>query len=1172
MRLTGIRLAGFKTFVDPTKVSFLGNRSAVVGPNGCGKSNIIDAVRWVIGESSARRLRGESSTDVIFEGSSARPATAMASVELTFDNADGRVGGQYARFGEISIRREVQRTGQSAYFLNGTRCRRRDIVDVFLGTGFGSRSYSIIEQGMISELVAAKPDDLRAFLEEAAGISRYKERRRETESRMKVTRENLDRLEDIRAELSTRLEHLQRQARAAERYRDLQAERRLRSGQLALLRMRAVDEQLAGSEVAIVRLDTAHRKEVGNVRRLDAELEQARIGHQERTDALNGIQGHVFRVEADIVRTEEALHHHRKQVAHLRAELEDAERRAAESATQFAADEREIDGLEASLAKHGPALAEAGREDAAAATELAEAERAMAAWQADWDAGNARASQGEREFTVAANGAEHLEQGVAALRRRLEELAAEPGTPGTSGTSGNDAADLGNLAAAVTEAQQHHDGLESALERCLQDLSTAREALEGSAGAADAARAALERLEREIVTLEAVQAAALGGANGESGHWMEMRGLADAPRLGEGLVVARGWETAAEAVLGGHLHAARVDDTERFADALGELRGGRVGLYEGAAVEAEARSLPAFATLVSTEHGPVGALLAGVFAADSMEAALAARRELAPGESIVTRDGVWMGSDWMRLDRGEDRTVGVVRRAAELERLGAEAGTARQRLAECEASCARARRRSARLEAERERLLREGRQAADALAALRAEREVSRVRIEEARTRWQRLERERAEARAHIAEDTARLAAARSRLEELSAAVGAMQADRDELGARRERVAERLDRARTVASTSRDRVHQLNLEQLRLTSALGAAHSARERLRTRQAELAGRERDLRRSIRENLAPVPDLEGALQQKLAERVTVRKEQAGVQRSLEAAEGEIAALARRQREAAAAVEAARDRVEQARVQREGIAVQRRTFEDQLRQVGLAVDEVAAGLPEDAREEAWVEILERIERRIARLGAINLAAIEEFEAESERKRFLDAEHEDIEKALATLQSAIGRIDRETRTRFQATFDEVNGHLKTLFPKLFGGGRASLELTGDNLLDTGVRLMARPPGKRNSNVHMLSGGEKALAAIALVFAIFQLNPSPVCLLDEVDAPLDDSNVARFAELLHEMSKDVQFVVITHNKLTMEMADHLLGVTMNEPGVSRLVSVDVEEAVAMAVV
>ena len=1166
MRLTGIRLAGFKTFVDPTKVSFLGNRSAVVGPNGCGKSNIIDAVRWVIGESSARRLRGESSTDVIFEGSSARQATAMASVELTFDNADGRVGGQYARFGEISIRREVQRTGQSAYYLNGTRCRRRDIVDVFLGTGFGSRSYSIIEQGMISELVAAKPDDLRAFLEEAAGISRYKERRRETESRMKVTRENLERLEDIRAELSTRLGHLQRQARAAERYRDLKAERRLRSGQLALLRMRAVDEQLAGSEIAIVRLDTAHQKEVGRVRRLDAEVEQARIAHQERTDALNRIQGHVFRVEADIVRTEESLHHHRKQVAHLRAELEDAERRAAEAATQLAGDEREIDGLEASVAEHGPALAEAGRQDEAAATELAEAERAMAAWQAGWDACNARASQGERELTVEANRAEHLEQGVAALLRRLEDLAAEPGAPA------NGAADPRNLAEAVAEAQQHRDRLESALETCLEDLSKAREELEGSGGAADAARVELERLEREFASLEAVQAAALGGANGESGRWMAKRGLADAPRLGEGLVVARGWETAAEAVLGGHLHAARVDDTERFAAALGELDGGRVGLYEGAAVEAEARSLPAFATLVSTEHGPVGALLAGVFAADSMEAALAARPELAPGQSIVTRDGVWMGSDWMCLDRGEDRTVGVVQRAAEMERLGTEAGTARQRLAEFEASCARARRRFALLEAERERMLREGRQAADALAALRAEREVSRVRIEEARVRWQRVERERAEAQARIAEDTARLAAARNRLEELSASVGAMQAERDDLGVRRDRVGERLDRARTLASTARDRVHQLNLEQLRLTSALGAVRSARERLRTQQAELAGRERDLCRSIDENLAPLPDLEGVLQKKLAQRLTVQKEQAGVQRSLEEAEGEIAALGRRQREAAAAVEAARDRVEQARVQREGIAVQRRTFEDQLRQMDLSADEVAEGLPEDAREDAWVELLERIERRIARLGAINLAAIEEFEAESERKRFLDAEHEDIEKALATLQSAIGRIDRETRTRFQATFDEVNGHLKTLFPKLFGGGRASLELTGDNLLDTGVRLMARPPGKRNSNVHMLSGGEKALAAIALVFAIFQLNPSPVCLLDEVDAPLDDSNVARFAELLHEMSKEVQFVVITHNKLTMEMADHLLGVTMNEPGVSRLVSVDVEEAVAMAVV
>lgn len=1165
MRLTGIKLAGFKTFVDPTKVSFLGNRSAVVGPNGCGKSNIIDAVRWVIGEGSPRRLRGENSTDVIFEGSSAREATSMASVELTFDNADGRVGGQYARFGEIAVRREVQRTGQSSYFLNGTRCRRRDIVDVFLGTGFGSRGYAIIEQGMISELVAAKPDDLRAFLEEAAGISRYKERRRETERRIKVTRENLERLEDIRAELATRLARLQRQAKDAERYRDLKAEKRLRTAELALLRLRAVEAELAAADQAIAQLETDHEQQLSAARRLEAALDRARIVHQERIDALNAIQGHGYRVRADIERTEDALRQRREQVTTFRSDLAGAERRAAETESQLDDDEGEIGRLEAALADRVPALAEARRLEAVAAAELSEAERELSAWQAEWDDFNARASAGERELSVEADRADHLERGLAAQRRRLEELASEPAPPADD--SGGETLD-----AAVVAAERSLDGADSVLEACVRELSAAREELEAATRAVDVSREEVRRLENEAAALGAVQEAAMGRANGEAGQWLEARGLREAPRLGEDLLVTPGWEQAAEAVLGGRLQAVRVDDTTRYAGALSELEGGRVALYEGASLSPRECTLPALASLVRTERGPVGALLSGIFAADSLRAALAARADLEPGESIVTRDGVWMGPDWIHLDRGEDIAAGVVRRRVQLETLGHAVTEARQRLAAAEEALSGVRERAVTLEEERERSQAACRESADALAKLRAERDVLRARMDEARAGRQRVERDRARARAGIAEDTTRLAVARGRIEALSHATAALEAERCDRGALRERLTARVESARTHASTSRERLHAVNVEHERLTTALDGARSARERLHAQRTELVERVQGLHGSIAETERALPELQRTLEGKLAERVTVEKKQGNAQRELKDAEGDIADLTGRRGEAGAAVDAARDRVEEARRRREGIAAQRGMFEGQLAQTGLPADEVAEALPADADEDAWVARLEGLERRIARLGAINLAAIEEYEQESERKRFLDAEHADIEKALATLEAAMTRIDRETRTRFKTTFDEVNGHLKTLFPKLFGGGRAYLELTGENLLDTGVRLMARPPGKRNSNVHMLSGGEKALAAIALVFAIFQLNPSPVCLLDEVDAPLDDTNVARFAELLHEMSQDVQFVVITHNKLTMEMADHLLGVTMNEPGVSRLVSVDVEEAAALAVV
>ena len=1165
MRLTGIRLAGFKTFVDPTKVSFLGNRSAVVGPNGCGKSNIIDAVRWVIGEGSPRRLRGESSTDVIFEGSSAREATSMASVELTFDNADGRVGGQYARFGEIAVRREVQRTGQSSYFLNGTRCRRRDIVDVFLGTGFGSRGYAIIEQGMISELVAAKPDDLRAFLEEAAGISRYKERRRETERRIQVTRANLERLEDIRAELATRLGRLQRQAKAAAKYRELKAEERLRTAELALLRLRAVEAELAAADRSIAQLDTAHQERLSTARRLDAALERARIVHQERADALRDLQGHAWRVEADIGRAQETLRHRREQEGDARSELEKAERRAAETEAQLAEDEGEIGRLEAALADRVPALAEARRLEGDTATELTGAEGELSAWQAGWDDFNARAAEGERELSLEADRADRLEEGLAGLRRRLEELASEPGVP-------LDDADTDTLDAALVAAEQRRDGADTALDACVRELSAARNELEAGARSVEAARGEVQRLENETAVLRALQEADLGRANGEPGHWLDARGLREAPRLGEDLVVTPGWEHAAEAVLGTYLQAVRVNDTARYVDALDELKGGGVALYEGAPLPLQERKLPALASLVHTEAGPIGTLLAGIFAADSVETALAARSDLAPGESIVTRDGVWMGPDWIRLDRGEEDAVGVVQRGVQLETLGVALAEARARLAAAEEALARIRERAETLEPERERLQAACRESADALAALGAERDVLQVRIDEARAGRERVERDRARARDGIAADTARLAAVRSRIDELSGAATALEAERRERGALRERLTERVGKARTDASAAREALHALKVEHERLTIALDAARSARERLHAQRTDLSERVGSLRKTIEETVRALPELEGALQDKLAQRLALERDQGSARRALEEAEGDVADLISQTREAAAAVEAARDRVQDARLRRESVAGQRGMFEGQLGQTGLSADEVAESLPADAGEEAWVALLEGLERRIGRLGAINLAAIEEFEKESERKRFLDAEHTDIEQALTTLQAAMTRIDRETRSRFKTTFDEVNGHLKTLFPKLFGGGRAYLELTGENLLDTGVRLMARPPGKRNSNVHMLSGGERALAAIALVFAIFELNPSPVCLLDEVDAPLDDANVGRFAELLHEMSHDVQFVVITHNKLTMEMADHLLGVTMNEPGVSRLVSVDVEQAAALAVV
>ena len=1170
MRLDAIKLTGFKSFVDPTTVSFPGNRCAVVGPNGCGKSNIIDAVRWVMGESSALKLRGESIADVIFNGSSSRKPTAMASIELTFDNADGRLGGEYASYGRIAVRREVTRDARSTYYLNGNRCRRRDIVDVFLGTGFGPRGYSIIEQGMISDLVEAKPDDLRAYLEESAGISKYRERRRETENRMRRAMENLDRLRDIREELDGRLRHLKRQARAAERYRELKREQRLRSAELLALRIRSMNADLAAREKALTRLQIECDQALSVLRRHDANIERARAEHQEHLGVFNRVQGLAYDIRAKVGQTEEAIKFNRQRQSQLEDSLKGAQRRLDETARQLADDERKVAELETAVAGKVPELEAARKQDGLLSDALSLAEADMQAKDAAWSDFVSRASANERELRVDENRVEHIEQMIDGLRERLAQLEEESGARG----NGEATLPIDALLRELGKAQQRCEEAGAELETCAAEMTSAREALVADESALQVARDETQCLRDEYAALDALQQAALGAENHEAQDWIQALGLDQVQRLGAELIVDSGWERAVETVLGTNLRAIKVDDLGRFATDLIDLEAGRVVLYEGRGIDTRENGveLPPLATLVRTETGPVGAMLAGMFAAETLEVALARRDALGCGQSIVSRDGFWLGPDWIRVNRTEDAALGVIERAAALESLGTRLEQADGKVVELDALVAKGRERVAEFDDRRDRLQEQYRACGDVLSELRTEQGVHRVRIEEATARQRRAESEREEIETQMSLVTDRLGHAQSRVASLRQDGRTLDAERTELDGARARQAKRLEAARRDAATSRGRVHALQMEQERLTMGLSAARMVRSRLHEQRAELETLARDYGDEIDANRKPLSMLEASLQEKLQEQVGIDAQVNDVRRRMDQAESDIRAHERERQHSDTELEQTRNRLHAAQVEREGVSTRCVDLSEQLEGTGLTLDRASAGLPEDAEERDWRERLEKIERQIARLGAVNLAALEELETQSERKRYLDAQNDDLEQALDTLRSAINRIDRETRTRFKATFDTVNEHFKALFPKVFEGGHAYLELTGDDLLDAGVSLMARPPGKRNSSIQMLSGGEKALTAIALIFAIFQLNPSPVCLLDEVDAPLDDKNVIRFAELLAEMSSDVQFVVITHNKLTMEMADYLLGVTMNEPGVSRLVSVDLDEAAAMAAV
>ena len=1164
MRLREIKLSGFKSFVDSTNVLLPGNRNTIVGPNGCGKSNIVDAVRWVMGESSARQLRGDALTDVIFNGSNARQPTGLASVELLFDNRDGRVGGKLAPYAEIAIRREVTRDAQSTYYLNGTRCRRRDIADVFLGTGFGPRSYSIIEQGMVSELVAAKPDDLRAYLEEAAGISKYRERRRETSNRIRHTVENLERLADIRDELARQLKHLQQQAKAAERYRELKEQERRRQAELLAIRINDFGARLEQCDAAAGAAETEVAKALSARQSVETALEKSRAAHAEKSDAIGTAQSRYYQRSGDASRLEQAIAFDRDRIARIEEDLTALAARQQEAAAQLKADHARIDSTQEQLAAKRPALAKSDAADRDAAKKLDELERRHRIRQRDWEDFSRRLSDNDGEQRVCQSRVEHAQQTVQSLRDRLAQLDESPETA--------EDADLDQLVDRVAVGQQVVDGFDAAIATNGEALAVVRQECADSEAAVAAASAALERERRELAAITAVQEAALGRTQSSADavkRWLQERGLHDAPRLGEQLDVESGWERAVETVLDGDLQAVVAVDTASLAAQLPEIDSGQVMLVDAGrtSTSAAAARLPALATFVRQE---LGSLLAGVYAADSIDAALAQRAMLAPSESIVTREGLWLGVDWLRWDRGVQESEGVIQRAREMEVRNVAAAAAEADLQQNAEELTATRRRFAALEDERETKRSERAAAAAELSRATAEHEVRRVRLEEAHARARRIQVEKQELGAALDVQTQQLANCQAQLVELVAAAAQLRLEGDALRAARQDEESQLHRTRREAREAQDACHRQRAEFRALEATLAAARTTSDRLLAQRQEFDARGEQLRKEAATHQAAIPDKQKALAEKLAARLAVERQLADMRRQLGAFEIEIRTLTGRRAEAERQAEEVGARRQEIRVEHERLAANRDNQLAQLQKTGISLQEAQHDLPEDATETQWEEALAGIAKRIDRLGPINLAAIDEYHSESERKQYLDAQHEDLETALKTLQGAIQRIDRETRTRFKDTFNRVNDNLRALFPKFFGGGHATLHLTGEDWLDTGVTLMARPPGKRNTTIHLLSGGEKAMTAVALIFSIFQLNPSPVCLLDEVDAPLDDANVERFAELIRDMSSDVQFVVITHNKQTIEMADYLLGVTMQEAGVSRLVSVDVDKAARMA--
>ncbi|MCC4310618.1 chromosome segregation protein SMC [Alcanivorax marinus] len=1162
MRLKTIKLAGFKSFVDPTAALFPDNLTAVVGPNGCGKSNIIDAVRWVMGESSAKHLRGESMADVIFNGSNARKPVAQASIELVFDNSDATVTGEYGKFNEISVKRQVTRDGQSNYFLNGTKCRRKDIADIFLGTGLGPRSYAIIEQGMISRLIEAKPEELRVYIEEAAGISKYKARRRETENRMRRTRENLERLTDIREELERQLERLSRQAAAAEKYKQYKEEERQKSAQLKALRWRGLDQQVRQLDQIIAELEVALEARIAEQRHADAEIEHLRESHNDVQENFNQVQQRYYALGAEVARLEQSIQHQRERRQQLYEELEQVTASWKEADQHQRTDADKLAELDDNLAGLEPDLDLAREREEAAAETLALAEDAMQDWQQAWEGFNNKAGESRRQAEVEQSRIQHLEKSIERLGDRLERLAKEQ----ESLDAGPLAQEMRQLEEQVAEYQEQREESELRAES-LQDRINQMRRENGERGRElDDARDRLQADKNRHTSLEALQKAAMGD-DGAVSDWLERHALDQRPRLADRLQVAEGWEKAVEAVLGDALQAVAIDGLERVGDWLDDLTHGRVTLVQAGADAGAAEG----SLLRAQVRGEVPeGLLAGVHAAEDLPAALALRARLAPGESVVTRDGIWLGADWLKVVREQDQEAGILERRRELEALEGRIDTGQARVDELKAGLEEARERIAELEEEREEVQRQASRLNRELGEVNAQVSARQVRLEQITMRRERLNKEMEEARGQLDQEQNQIKEARAVLQEALDAMEQDSGEREALLSRRDETRARLDDARQQARQHRDRSHQLAMDAQGARTQAESLRQNLARLESQVATLSERKAQLEQQAGGDEDPARELQEQLEEKLEQRLESEQQLAEARRQLEDVEHKMRDLEGRRGQHERQAQEVRDTINNKRMQWQDLTTRRQTVAEQLDEGHFDLETVLRNLPEDAEERHWSDQLEQIGQRIARLGQINLAAIDEYQQQSERKQYLDQQNDDLEDALKTLENAIRKIDRETRTRFKEYFDRINKGLQELFPKVFGGGHAYLELTGEDLLDTGVAIMARPPGKRNSTIHLLSGGEKALTALSLVFSIFELNPAPFCLLDEVDAPLDDANVGRFCNLVSEMAERVQFIYITHNKIAMEMAHTLMGVTMHEPGVSRLVSVDVDEAAEMA--
>ncbi|WP_019141089.1 chromosome segregation protein SMC [Noviherbaspirillum massiliense] len=1167
MRLTSIKLSGFKSFVDPTNFQVPGQLVGVVGPNGCGKSNIIDAVRWVLGESKASELRGESMQDVIFNGSTNRKPAGRASVELVFDNSDGRAAGQWGQYAEIAVKRTLTRDGTSTYYINNQAVRRRDIQDIFLGTGLGPRAYAIIGQGMISRIIEARPEELRIFLEEAAGVSKYKERRRETENRLHDTRENLTRVEDILRELNANLEKLEAQAAVAQKFRELQADQDEKQKLLWLLRKNEAKAEQEKFFRDIEKAQIELEEQTAKLRHVEAELEHMRQAHYAAGDRMHQAQGHLYQTNSEIGSLEAQIKFVIESRTRLQAQINSLTAQRDQWQRQGQQQQEELVEAEMRLEEHAARVEQAQQAAQQQSDQLPALEQAWREAQLKTTESRGRIMQVQQQIELESAHQRNASNILAGLASRRERLSQEK-----NGMSMPDSSHLSNLELQLEEKQAALEEARVQLEAAQEQQPKLEEERNAAQQQVNAELANNAQLEARLSALKQLQENVQ--TQGKVQPWLKKHELGDLPRLWQKLHIDQGWETALESVLRERTSALEVSNLDWAKAFFNDAPPAKLALYSanaGAANAAPAEAVPGlkpFINLLQLNDPGLRVLmqdwLQNVFAIEDAAAAFVDRAKLPVGGCFVTRQGHVIGKSSVRFYASDSEQDGMLARQQEIENLAKQL-RAQQMLAEEAKS--RAIRAEAALSQATQRL-QELRQRVTALTQAAHGLQIDVMKLSEVQERFNQrsaqIETDLAEIAAQEAEQQQIKAESEARFEQLDAELAELQESHEQgqtdylskeqqLNDARSRLRE-LERAAQEAEFA-EKSHRNRIEELKrnIATALEQAAQLYENMQQGHLELE--------SLDDQAA-----QAGLQALLEKRTEQERALADARHELDQLTQKLRHQEELRLQSERGLQPQRERIMELQLKEQAARLNQEQYAQQLAEAQADEAQLAEKLNPDMRPSYLQGEVTRLTNAIAALGPVNLAALDELAQASERKNFLDAQNADLTEAINTLEDAINKIDKETRELLQETFDKVNRHFGELFPILFGGGNAKLIMTGEEILDSGVQVMAQPPGKKNATIHLLSGGEKALTATALVFSMFQLNPAPFCLLDEVDAPLDDANTERFCNMVKRMSSQTQFLFISHNKIAMEMAQQLIGVTMQEQGVSRIVAVDMESA------